>query len=303
MPPRAVRSPGIWIATAVCLAAAIGASAVLVVRSAGGVGSKPIPGRVLWRADGTRPIQDEWASYATGDVCWTTGSPLTAPGRASSRAFVTRVAGRTAYAFHLVDGDDCSGERAELAQGNPTKPASGDRQFHRGDDVWIAYEFLIPADAMPVVPTWQCLGQLKAAGRGGPVVCPDLVDDRLGLRHTASTVQGSVDLDRLWQAPRPVVRGRWIRYVFHVDFDPDPQRGSLEFWADLADGGGMQRRVARRSLSTMKVGADGRPLPVHARIGVYRDPATRGDARIFYAGYTVATTRAAAEHAAFGATP
>lgn len=262
------------------------------------------PGRVLWSADGSAPLEDEWASFATDDVCWTRGPAITAPGRVSARIHVSRrirpANTAASYEFQLVDEDDCSGERAELGQGNPAKPGMADRQFRRGDDVWIAYRFLVPSRAVPVVSTWQCLGQLKAAGPGGPVLCPSLVDDRLGLWRMRSTAQRSVGLESLWEAPLPVVKDRWVAYLYHVVFDPDPNVGHLEFWADIADGAGLQRRVSARSIPTMKVRPDGAPAPVHARVGIYRDAAATGEARIHFAGYAVATTRRAAEQAAFG---
>ena len=206
---------------------------------------------MLWRADGSQPIQNEWASYAT--------RPLLGPrlsdhdSRTVVVARVSDVVGstderRVSYAFHLLDGDGCSGERAEVGQGNPIKRGFEDRLFQRGDDVWIAYQFLIPHGEPPASGKWECLGQLKALGDGGPVVCADLVDDRLALLHAGSVFQLSTDTDRLWTAPGPVVQGRWIRYLLHVRFDPDPAVGFLEFSADLADGQGMLPRIAHRIL-------------------------------------------------------
>ena len=211
---------------------------------------------------------------------------------------------KVSYAFRLLDGDDCSGERAELGQGNPIKRGLEDRLFQRGDDVWIAYQFLIPRGEPPASGKWECLGQLKALGDGGPVVCADLVDDRLALLHAGSVFQLSTDTDRLWTAPGPVVRGRWIRYLLHVRFDPDPTIGFLEFSADLADGQGMQPRIAHQDLATMKLRrGTSTPMPVNARIGIYRDRAAVGPARAYFAGYTVGTARDVVEANAFGETP
>lgn len=256
---------------------------------------------VLWRADGSEPIHREWASYAAADSCWARGTALTTPGRLSPRIHRTsRVAppGRDrSYVFKLVDGDECSGERAEVGQGNPVKPALSERVFHEGDDVWIGYQLLVPNSVTARVPTWQCLGQFKAAGRGGPVLCAALTDYRLSIQHATSIEQSSVGLRPLWVASRPVQRKRWLRYLFHIRFSQDPRKGLVEFWADLADGGGLRLRIPRTHLFTMKTGG---PATVHPRIGIYRDEDAAGDARAYFAGYTVGTKRKAVEALAFG---
>jgi hypothetical protein len=285
------------------------AAGLLIVISASvmGWGEDRPPGRILWRADGTRPIYDEWASYATGTTCWERDNAETKRGRSSPRAFLTSKvapsASRSSYAFQLRDGDRCSGERAELGQGNPIKPGFEHRVFQRGDEVWIGYQFRIAADTARV-STWQCIGQFKAEGEGGPVMCPGLEDDRLSLEHARSAQQHSVGSDTLWQSDEPVVKDRWIKFLFHIRFDPNPRVGFVEFWADLADGRGMGVRVRHKGVSTMKVGrGDSRPADVHSRIGIYRDDHAKGSARAYFAGYTVGTTRAIVERTAFAPSP
>jgi len=201
------------------------------------------------------------------------------------------------YVFRLVDGDYCSGERTEVGQGNPVKPALSGRVFHEGDDVWIGYQFLVPDSATARVPTWQCLGQFKAPGRGGPVLCAALTDNRLSIQHATSIEQSSVGLRSLWVASRSVRRERWLRYLFHIRFSSNPRKGLVEFWADLADGRGLRLRIPRTRLFTMKGGG---PAAVHPRIGIYRDQNAVGDARAYFAGYTVGTKRKAVEASAYG---
>lgn len=264
--------------------------------------SRP-PDGILWMADGSRPIHRDWASYATADACWERGNALTAPGSRSSRARRTsRVAPpgrRWSYVFNLLDGDDCSGERAELGQGNPGKPALAGRVFREGDEAWIGYQLLVPRTAT-TVSTWQCLGQLKAAGRGGPVLCPSLTNGRLSIEHATSSAAGSVGLRRLWTASRAVAPRRWLRFLFHVGFSGDPREGFVEMRADLADGHGMRVRIPRTSLFTLKLDAAGAPVAVHSRIGIYRDEGATGDSRVYFAGYTVGSKRKRVEAVAFG---
>lgn len=264
-------------------------------------GARGPDGRILWSADGSRPLHREWASYATATHCWKRDNAFTAPGADSSRARLgpRDGPGRPAYVFRLHDGDDCSGERTELGQGNPSRPGFERRVFRRGDEVWIGYQLLIARETARV-STWQCLGQLKPEGVGGPVLCPTLVDDRLGLERASSTELESVGTETVWRARAPVAKDRWLKLLIHVRFDPDRDAGFVELWADLADGDGLQQRVRKTHDSTMKVGAPNEePPPVHARIGIYRDREASGPARVYFAGYAVGTTRGIVEEAAF----
>jgi hypothetical protein len=272
---------------------------------------RPLPGPeegLLWKADASRPIHREWANYSTEDLCFEdVPDTLTAPGRSSTRVRQTADLAppglARSYLFQLRDGDDCAGERVEIGQANPPKPGFEDRVFHRGDEVWIGYQFLIPSGRFPTSSTWNCLMQIKGEGQGGPLFCPSVLDERLELGTISSRDQLSVGGYPLWRHDRPLHRDRWIKMLLHIRFDPDPQVGFVEFYADLADGEGMRLRVPRRSLFTMKVRSDGTPTPVHARIGIYRDRHVVGDAEMYYAGFTVARTREVVERYAFpGAT-
>ncbi len=298
------------ISTLALLAVTAGLVALAVVLVAG---DDPAPGGppaaqrptgLLWTADATRPVHEEWASYATADACFDGPEPETAPGRASSRIVQTSEVAppglRGSYLVRVLDGDDCAGERAEIGQGNPTKDGMEDRLFRRGDDVWIGYQFLIPSGRFPVSSNWNCLMQIKGEGKGGPLFCPSLIDERLELGTIDSREQESVGGYPLWRHDRPVMRDRWIRFLLRIRFDPDPAVGFVELHADLADGEGMRVRVPRRSLFTMKVRPDGSPTDVHARIGIYRDRAVPGYAEMYYAGFAVGRTREGVERVAFG---
>jgi hypothetical protein len=95
----------------------------------------------------------------------------------------------------------------------------------------------------------------------------------------------------LWRAPAK--RNRWIVFMLHVEFSPDPRRGSVELRGDL-DGRGVRVLMPRIATHTMKLGPAGVGVPSHSRIGIYRDRAIDGTARIYFDSYTVATSAAEA---------
>jgi hypothetical protein len=65
-------------------------------------------------------------------------------------------------------------------------------------------------------------------------------------------------------------------------------------------GGAVVPLLARTATYTMKKDASGTAVPLHARIGIYRNPdGGFGTETAYYDGFTVATSRAAAEANAF----
>jgi hypothetical protein len=93
------------------------------------------------------------------------------------------------------------------------------------------------------------------------------------------------------------VQNRWVRFTYHVKFSPDPAVGFIEVYGDV-DGSGQRLLLPLTHTWTMKK-QHGRAVQSHSRIGIYRDSAIQGTADIYYDGYTIATTKEAAEANAF----
>jgi hypothetical protein len=83
-----------------------------------------------------------------------------------------------------------------------------------------------------------------------------------------------------------------------VRFSADAARGFVEVWAGMP-GRRMRPVLGRVRMQTLSRTRTGRAVPSNARIGIYRDPAIKGVAHLYYDGYTVATDRTAAEANAF----
>jgi hypothetical protein len=256
---------------------------------------------VLWRADAERPTEDEWASNSSLPAAAAPARPDSS--RIARSSF--RAQGANAYRFEMRDGDDSYGERAELGQALPSADGFEDRWFRAGQERWIAMQYYLPAD-WPADDTWQTVFQIKpvSPGGGGPDIGLDVGGDRLSFYGNSNdwgstagqTYYGDGPLkERGYRLPR----GRWIKLTWHIVFSADPKVGSVEAFADLADGKGMRTVAPRRHTATMKY-LDGEMDPVHLRVGIYRDPAMTATEHLYVDGITVATTRAAAEGNAYG---
>ena len=311
-----MRGAAVWPAALLLCCAAV--AAVGAVRA----GPEPEPvsaGDVVWRADGSRPLHEEWASLATEPDCGVSTS--TAQGSARVRLVDDPTSpsplGRY-YRIAVRTDDRCYGSRAEVAQGNPVSaPQEGrpDRLFRQGEERWISFAHRL-ADDYPLHDRgWSLVHQWKqTASHGGENGYPVL------------SFVASDGVYRMWgpgysereQENPPTGRhgswgqdfssdpslGSWHLFTLHCRWSPDPEVGFVELHGDLGDGRGWRTLVPRVQVATMKlddVDGSGDPIPVHARMGIYRDEDVPGGTHVDYAGYTVARTRQAAERAAFRA--
>jgi hypothetical protein len=281
------------IATAI---GALGAAAVLAL----GCGSvrptfidtRASAGRVLWKGDGESRLAAEWAEYSTGPHCAVTSDAVSS----DRNAFRSSVKAKGSYGYEFVvhDGDACYGERAELGQALPSRADfTGARLFNDGDDRWISFAVRPGRDFPTGTRRWNVIAQWKQlAVPGQTLCCPILAMEVHNGRYYLDNAGRGV-----WRGPR-AVRGRWARFTLHIKFSTDAATGFVKIWGD-PDGRGMRRLLARRSMPTLSRTVARNAVPSHARIGIYRDSAINGTAHLYYDGYTVATTRPAAEGNAF----
>lgn len=278
---------------------------------------------ILWTGDAEQPWDDslerrrwpdnnEWVSYSCQD-------------RSRFSQVASPVAqGERAYRIEVRDGDDSYGERCELDNGNTSSSRlHEDILFHRGQEVWIAFQTYLPRDfsfaedGAPVSFPGDggLLMQLKQLGScGTPALGIVTGKGQFAMRNSAGNRCESGSMKSLWAVP--MVLGRWVRWLVHAKFDTDPEAGFTATWYD-PDGLGLRPIVPRLDLGkpvegnriythTQKSPTD-HPDPAcpesdncsHARIGIYRDPDVSGTSVIYHDGWTVARTRAAAEGNAF----
>ena len=246
------------------------------------VPAAPAAASVEWSANAERPWNQEWANYSCQDG--TRVQEVTSP----------VAQGQRAYSIELRDGDNSYGERCELGMGNPTR--NGFPLFHEGDERWISFQVYLPDDYPINANSWNVFYQQKQLGSmGTPVIAMEVNRGRFTLVNSNNNgVSG--DKYQLWSGP--AAANRWVWFTVHTKFSPDASAGSIELFGDL-DGQGMKLLMPETHTYTMKQD-NGTPVPVHARIGMYRDTAINGTSHILFDGFTIATDRASAEAGASG---
>jgi hypothetical protein len=264
-------------------------------------------GNVVWAADGEAPLASEWATGNAFDVNGGNGtSTLSATWGPSTRVRrVTSPVAQGSYAFAMTvkaadhDAYTSGAQRTEVGQNNTARTmADGiDRQMRQGQDRWIAYQVRIPA-GYPTA-TWNAIQQNKGEGKGNGPLSWYFEGGKLMLKKSASQSYGSTNANTVWTSPTPTARDKWIKILLHVKWSTGSD-GFYEAFGDLADGNGFRQLKARTSGWTLKYGADGGPVNVGSRIGIYRSALSQ-DATAYFDGFNVAGSRADATARAFGA--
>ena len=255
---------------------------------------------VVWTADATKPMSSEWASYTEAGGNGTYTQAVSSTARIRQGLFN----GRRSYAVTVRAGDrdryTSTAQRTELGQGNPGRTmADGvDRKMYNGQERWIAEQIFIPGNAPTGNRSYQFYGlnQFKVDGSGGPPAGLSFEDNRFVVDRANSKTYGSTGQTDLWTSDSVIARNAWVKVLFHIKWSTGSD-GFIEAFGDLKDGKGYRQLMRRYSGWTLKYGSNGRPGVLHSRAGIYRR-AINTDTTIYFAGYNVATTRAAAEAAA-----
>ena len=217
-----------------------------------------------------------------------------------------RAQGAFAYEITVTDGDTptTEDERCELTQGDSyrlpgTTIAKASRKFHEGDERWIAFQVRVGDDWDASTPLFSNFMQLKNDGSGRPPLKMAIDQGRIELAGIEDPDQDSSGRLLLWSVPfTPDLRDRWLKFLLHVKFSPDPDTGVVALHGDL-DGRGVRPLLPPTDVPTLKVDEDEDVIDSHARIGIYRHRDVSGTSRAWFDGYTVAGSRAVAEAVAF----
>jgi hypothetical protein len=276
-------------------------------------------GSVLWKGDGSAPIDQQWASVSDQTNCGVTTSPGMFPDSRISLentgVAATSAQGRAIHFFYAAtDYPGCFTGRSELSQGNPTKSGEPAGQLlNPGNDEWFAWEAYFPSD-YPLTPVWNQHGSPWGGGmvqwhQAGGCNAPPF---NMGVKGGASAgnlfvfyndspndcpVTGQ-QVEKDGGASWPINHNQWYKFEVHANFETS-HTGSFQVYVDLNDGQGIKLFFSSPQMYTLYANA----LPGHARIGILDDSswAAANDQDLYVAGYTATTTQAAAEANAFGA--
>lgn len=258
------------------------------------------PGSVIWRADAERPLNQEWAEYGTATHCAVTSDHVFSDPAVFRESSVV-AQGSHAYEFVIKNGDNCYGARTEIGQALPERAHfSVSRLFYQGDDRWFSFQVRLGGDFPVHTPHWNVIAQWKQLAATSvvpyPMVALQVYSGAFYLEHAIGTAtSGSTTVGkRLANA----ITKQWVKMSVHIKFSTNPTVGFVEVYGD-PNSRGVRLLMRRTHFATLATDAGGNPVPSNSRIGIYRDSTIPGMAHLYFDGYTVATTRSAAEANAF----
>ena len=216
---------------------------------------RPPQGAALWAGDFETGALSQWTSQ--GQV------QAAAVDRIRVVSDLVRQ-GRFAARFEVRDGDNKGGERAELARtGFKEKP---------GSEYWYGWSTFFATD-FPGGEGWQEIIQWKGDDSGSPPLTVDVDNNVLKLQAGPQLR----DRTPLWKTP--LQRGRWLDFVVHVKWSPDPRVGFVEMWFNG------QKVLERRFLNTMYPGEEN-----YLKQGLYRSSDISGPSVLWHDAMRVGTS-------------
>jgi len=302
-------------------------------------------GSVIWKGDGSAPLDQQWASMSDINSCGVPTSTSNVPdnlirienGTTLAAAGVPAPPAAAGVAIHFtlqpnpVGGAGCYSGRTELNQGNPTKSGEpANHQFNPGDNVWIALDSYFPnsyplndsyipwAGNTQVHQKGGCntppfglgIGRNPLSGNPGtPNPAPDYGHVSLYYNNGPTDCPVDQSAEKYWNPGgnnngqcamgcTSLYHNQWYKAELHVDFELPPNKGSVDVYFDFNQGKGMQKQFSTGPIYTLYSNA----YPSFSTIGLLHDTGQTVPSQqdLYIAGYTVATSQAAAEANAFG---
>jgi hypothetical protein len=262
----------------------------------------PEEGPILWKGDGSEPLDEQWSEVSDQEHCAEVSSAANLP---DSRIKVvdSGLAGESSKGKAIkltlrATDSGCYMGRTELGTGNPTK--EGKRgfpwTFDVGDEVWIAMEAAWPQGApggLFQLHEYGGPGSPPFGGGPGGNLHLSLLPAPWEFHLQNNSEPGGL-VTPFIAGSELVQPNTWYRIVFHAIFQLS-NTGLLEIYSGPKSAGRPTLQYANHAASLLKSGY----TPTHIRVGDYLGVTPTAESVLYLAGFTVATSRAAAEANAF----
>lgn len=132
-------------------------------------------------------------------------------------------AGSHSAKFTVSDGDTKS-KCDDVPTDDPRAQLVSDSLFGEGDEYYIGFSTLFPAD-FPTPESWFQISEIYGPPFGGsPSMGVDMDGDRIAFSRDETH-----GYDSPWKSA-PIERGKWNDIVLHIKFSPDASVGFVEIW-------------------------------------------------------------------------
>jgi hypothetical protein len=183
----------------------------------------------------------------------------------------------------VLDGDNYSGERAELAYnarlGGLGAPWGTFFLYQTGQRRVTSYDMRLPTDFPINTNTWQVVTQMKQTGPsansgGTPVLALEAREGRWVLTQSDSPGASS-DTHELWSTPATL--NSWTHISWDVTYSSDPTKGKVQITAGGVQSPTFTTYTQKYEISPGSQGLNpGDPIPSHLRMGLYHNSTLPG---------------------------
>jgi len=232
------------------------------------------PGRLLWNGD-----------VSSGDLSQYTVQECQ-PGRT---AVVPDPLGadRNAIRFTVRDTDVAPCTPTE----NPRAQALSPNILKAGGEYWIGWSVLVPDDFPQTRSSgenWISIGSVygpPADGNGSNGIKMDTSPEADMFYYRRGADYG---FDQPWQMP--LVRGRWVDFVFHIKLSDDPKVGYREQWVNAGSGWTQSKLAGQNRFFTSTFGDANGDGPNVSKISLYRRRGIIDTASLYFAAHRIGTS-------------
>ncbi len=265
-------------------------------------------GAVVWKADATSATEEEWSAWSDDAITGAAPSPDGGLYQNWAHPDIQRVTqlgtvlpGKPAYRVFAPVGEG----RHELKMAHPIRSGFNNRIFRDGDETWISWATKMTLYTRPTSGQWM-INQFRHVNETGLTTGGS--PHGLAVRNSPNyqwvsdpnIYAGAITP---YDLGVPVVLNQTIKWTFHVKWSSARNTGFMEVFAD--DGAGWKLVMPRRYQATLLFNStSGLPGTNHMRFGIYRSSSDssidNSPGETYMAGLSAATTREAAEAAAFG---
>jgi hypothetical protein len=235
----------------------------------------PITGSVLWNGDTST---GNFSQYAAVQTC--------TPDRAQVVADPLGVA-RKVIKMTVLDSDVAPCTPTDNPRGQVLSPSI----LREGGEYWVGWSVLVP-QSFPTTTTsgdnWISLGSIYGPPFAGNSSNGMKMDTTAGVNKFYYRRGSDYGYDEPWSMP--LIRGRWVDFVYHLKMSRDGTVGFREQWVNTGAGFVQQLLKGQKRLYMKTMTAANDAGPNFSKVSVYYKRGIMSSAMMYFADHKIGTS-------------
>ncbi len=174
---------------------------------------------------------------------------------------------------------------------NPRAQASSPALLREGGEYWIGWSVLVPRrfpTAQRSGDNWISLGSIYGSPFGGNGSNGMKMDTSPRVNRFYYRRGAEYRFDQPWQMP--LVRDRWVDFVFHIRLSTSRSRGFREQWVNVGTGWRRSLLHGRKHLTMRTLTSANAGGPNHSKVSLYYRRGLFDVASLYFAAHKIGTS-------------